>query len=438
MSSRRLSSAISTGSCRHCPASLRQPLIAAASRKSALRRISLAAPSSALALLVSAASARADLTFTRVFTVNQLISDGGEYADAHTLALGGGIVTDVNVGLVLAAPAGDAVWAGDYYAAIGNATGYTVLLNRIGKTSNDENSPAFYGSGANGVNVVFDDSAAKGDIHSAPYNSADVTPPAVTGYWQPDARNVDPAVVTTATPRTAFLSSFNDASTDGEWRLLLADDSLGGTARLTSWSLALTFTPAGFAPLTLTGADTLASATAQTFAANLTSQGLVVGPSAPGEALSLTGQITGAGNFRGNIILLGSYSPGNSPAAVTFDGNTVFGPGHVLTMEIGGTSPGVGYDTITGTGSLGLGGTLNVIFINGFVPQSSDFFQFFQASSIGGSFAQVNLPAGFIALGNLADGAGFTLSSIPEPAAWAALAGLGTLPLALRRRRRRA
>jgi hypothetical protein len=386
------------------------------------------------AFLLAASIARADLAFTRVITVGQLVPDGGELANAHTLSLGGGLVTDVNVGLVLAAPAGNAAWAGDYYAAVGHSTGYAVLLNRIGKTSTDETEPAFYGSGANGVNVTFDDSASP-DVHDAPYNPALASPPALTGTWQPDARTDDPALVTDASSRSAFLSSFNDTSTDGEWRLLVADDSPSGVARLASWSLALTFTP-GSGPISLAATDTLTSSTPQTLSFDLTNQGLLVGPSSSGEALTLTGQITGAGNFQGNFTLLGSYSPGNSPAAVTFDGDTLFGPAHVLTMEIGGTAPGTGHDTIAVTGSLGLGGTLNVVFINGFVPQPSDFFQFFQASSIAGSFAQINLPSGYEATGNLADGDGFTLSSIPEPAAWSALAGFGTLVIATRRKRR--
>lgn len=398
-----------------------------------LRRLRLFAAIPSV-VFISSASARADLTFTRVFTVNQLVPNGGEYADARTLSLGGATITDVNVGLVLTPPANDATWAGDYYAAVGHSTGYAVLLNRIGKTTTDD-----YGSGANGLNVTFDDSASSGDIHAATYDSNAVSPPAVSGTWAPDAREADPAVVTDLSPRTAFLSSFNGTSTDGEWRLLIADDSPGGTARLNSWSIGLTFTAAPSAPLTVTSADTLTVSTPQTLSGTVVNQGLVIAPTAPGQSLALSGSLSGAGHYRGNFALLGSFSPGNSPAAITFDGDLLFGPGHQLTMEIGGTTPGTGYDTLNVTGQLSFGGSLNIAFINGFIPAPGNSFQLFTATSFGGSFAQVT----FNSFGNyvwdtsqLLSSGLITLSSIPEPSSFAALAGLAAGVSVFQRRRR--
>ncbi len=384
-----------------------------------------------LPLLSWSASARADLTLTRVFTVNQLVPDFGELADARTLSLGGGIVTDVNVALSLdSSPDHDPAWAGDYYVTLGHGSGLAVLLNRIGRTDTDA-----FGSSSGGLSVTLDDDAPVGDIHAAPHDPEPLSPPPLAGAWAPDARNVDPALVTAASPRTAFLSVFNGGPTDGEWRLFVADESPGGVARLSSWSLSLTFTPSDSA-LHLTPADTLTVATPQTFAPALINHGLVIAPSAPDHALTLTGPLSGPGHFQGNLILQNSYSPGDGPAAITFDGDLLFGPGHVLTLEIGGAAPGTDHDTLAITGSLTLGGTLNVVFLNGFVPAPTDFFQFFTASSFGGSFAQINLPAGFTPTGNLANGDGFTLTAIPEPAACATLAALAALGLAARRRRR--
>ena len=49
------------------------------------------------------ASARADFVYTQTFTVNQTIPDFGELASAPVLSGLSGLITDVNVGLVLLA-----------------------------------------------------------------------------------------------------------------------------------------------------------------------------------------------------------------------------------------------------------------------------------------------------------------------------------------------
>ena len=60
----------------------------------------------------------------------------------------------------------------------------------------------------------------------------------LTGTWQPDARNIDPSVSLDVSPRSAFLSNFNNTSVGGEWTLFLADVSNGGgQSTLNSWSL---------------------------------------------------------------------------------------------------------------------------------------------------------------------------------------------------------
>ena len=397
-----------------------------------------------LCLISVATVARADFTITRtsVFDVDQLVPDTEQYFNRQETNLGGFTILDVNVGVVLTGLAGDGAYAGDYYVHLAHTDApgaYAVLLNGIGRTDTDG-----FGSNANGLNVTLDDSAAAGDIHSAPFDPTSLAPSALTGTWAPDAREIDIASVTTGSPRTAFLSNFNGLSTDGEWRLLVADDSAGASARLTSWSLSITYAPDSSALSTLTATDiltvptgTLDLSASPTIQAHIVNQGTIVGPTAPGEALTLTGQITGAGNFQGNFILLGSYSPGNSPTAATFTGNTVFGPAHILTLEIGGTAPGTEYDTVSVSGGLTRGGVLNVVFINGFIPAPSDFFRFFAASSFGGSFFQINLPAGFIASRRVDDDLGFSLSAVPEPAATAATLALFAAASVLWRRPRR-
>jgi autotransporter-associated beta strand protein len=62
----------------------------------------------------------------------------------------------------------------------------------------------------------------------------------VTGTWQPDARTADPLLVTNSSPRTAFLSSFNEAPVQGNWTLFLADNAAADTSVLAGWGLTIT------------------------------------------------------------------------------------------------------------------------------------------------------------------------------------------------------
>jgi len=120
-------------------------------------------------------------------------------------------------------------WNGDLYASLVHDSGFTVLLNRPGNTLLNPG-----GSGSSGMNITFSDSAAT-DIHTGIPNSG-----FVTGTWQPDARTADPLLVTNSSPRTAFLSSFNEAPVQGNWTLFLADNAAADTSTLTGWGLTIT------------------------------------------------------------------------------------------------------------------------------------------------------------------------------------------------------
>src|SRR2546422_5215497 len=83
---------------------------------------------------------------------------------------------------------------GDLYASLRHDSGFSVLLNRPGRTAD---SPSGYGD--RGLNITLSDSAPNGDIHS--YRAV-FTPEAgspLTGTWQPDRRNVDPSLVLDST-----------------------------------------------------------------------------------------------------------------------------------------------------------------------------------------------------------------------------------------------
>ncbi len=117
-----------------------------------------------------------------------------------------------------------------------------------------------------------------------------------------------------------------------------------------------------------------------------------VGGGSGGNVLKFSGAVSGAGSFAGNVEFDGSYSPGNSPAAVTLSGNTTFGPLSQLKIELGGTTAGSQYDQVNATGTLNLSGALNVSLINGFTPKTGNTFDILNWGTLAGTFSAVSLP----------------------------------------------
>ncbi len=138
-----------------------------------------------------------------------------------------------------------------------------------------------------------------------------------------------------------------------------------------------------------------------------------------GGAATFNGLFSGAANFTGlgDAIFNGGYSPGDSPALVTHEGNVIFGAANWLTMEIGGTLRGIEYDALDIGGILSLNGVMEIVFINGFSAGFGESYQLFDFGSMTGAFSQINLPT-------LSDGLFWNLSElfingsiqvIPEP-----------------------
>jgi subtilisin-like proprotein convertase family protein len=147
------------------------------------------------------------------------------FADTRSISLDSSLViTGLEVRLNLSGG-----WNGDLYATLVHDSGFSVLLNRPGTTFSN---PA--GSGSSGMNIVLSDNAAS-DIHTAIGSSG-----FITGTYQPDARTSDPALVTSSSPRSAFLSSFNETAVNGSWTLFLADDAEVDTSTLLGWGLTFT------------------------------------------------------------------------------------------------------------------------------------------------------------------------------------------------------
>ncbi|NLH75371.1 MAG: hypothetical protein GX456_20185, partial [Verrucomicrobia bacterium] len=154
-------------------------------------------------------------------------------SDSRDIVSSIGSVTKVRVKLHIAGE-----FNGDLYAYLrqikDGRTNFCVLLNRPGRTSSNP-----YGYPDCGFDVTFDDDAANGDVHV--YRNKVVPQPGtpLTSTWQPDGRNVDPAVVTDASARTTTLSSFNGTAGSGNWTLFIADLDLGATNMLLGWEIEL-------------------------------------------------------------------------------------------------------------------------------------------------------------------------------------------------------
>jgi hypothetical protein len=110
---------------------------------------------------------------------------------------------------------------------------------------------------------------------------------------------------------------------------------------------------------------------------------------APGGLLTGNGTLTAV-----NVSNNGTVAPGNSPGALTINGNYFQDAGGTLAVEVGGTTPGSGYDRLTVTGSATLGGTLSVSYYGGFAPSTGNTFDVLTYGSRSGYFAALAVPAG--------------------------------------------
>ncbi len=125
---------------------------------------------------------------------------------------------------------------GDLYVQLTHDSGFSVLLNRVGRDAAN-----VIGYTDSGFNVSFNDAAPAGDVHTyrtiATGNAATPLAGPLTGTWAPDGRATDPANVVTADARTAMLGSFIGVNPNGVWTLFIADLDGGGVSTLNSWSL---------------------------------------------------------------------------------------------------------------------------------------------------------------------------------------------------------
>ena len=120
-----------------------------------------------------------------------------------------------------------------------------------------------------------------------------------------------------------------------------------------------------------------------------------------GGSLVGTGLVTVANTV--NVINSAAISPGLSAGELDLAGNYQQTASGVLNIELGGYSPGAGFDLVTVTaggagGVATLGGTLDVTLLNGFSPTNGATFTFLTAVSRAGAFATFNYPSNDIGM----------------------------------------
>lgn len=134
---------------------------------------------------------------------------------------------------------------------------------------------------------------------------------------------------------------------------------------------------------------------------DIINRGMIAGDST-GELLSLTGNVTGTGAFSGNIISLGSFHSGNTSALIQAAGDLAFGANHRLVLDIGGTERGTGHDAFNVSGTLGLGGLLQITLQDSYMPLLPESFTLFSGSGLTGSFASYDFSQAILSNSKLA------------------------------------
>ena len=130
---------------------------------------------------------------------------------------------------------------------------------------------------------------------------------------------------------------------------------------------------------------------------NLTGQGTVNGEfhndghvEGTGTGIIFSDLVTGIGSAT-NVTYNGGFSPGHSPAEVDLEGIANLTDTNTLYIELGGLTPGGEFDRLASTGTVNLDGTLDVSFINGFIPANGHSFEIIGADTVNGTFDTLDL-----------------------------------------------
>jgi arylsulfatase A-like enzyme len=174
---------------------------------------------------------------------------------------------------------------------------------------------------------------------------------------------------------------------------LAGHNTFRGNLSILGGHLKLTATDPRFAPIgAIDGANSIVIGNAGSL---VMESGLVKVPlidNSMGGDFQFTGGELRVTDYLGHLVNQGgNFSPGASPAISTITGNYVQQPTGKLTIEIGGTTPGNGFDQVLINGTAVLGGTLQVNLLDGFVPQVGNSFEFLRAfGGLTGTFANAS------------------------------------------------
>jgi len=103
------------------------------------------------------------------------------------------------------------------------------------------------------------------------------------------------------------------------------------------------------------------------------------------------GKLLGSGTVQGEVVIAsGKFVPGGSPGNFSINGSLEQQAGGEMDIFIGGVTPGSGFCQVNITGAATLGGTLNVVFTNGFIPPAGQTVTILNAAGVNGTFAHVN------------------------------------------------
>ena len=198
-----------------------------------------------LALLISMMLIALDLRSQSMFTntysqsVNTVVLDDNPNGLNSTIHVSGspGPIQSISVGLLVTNG-----FAGDYYAYLVDPAGdRAVLLNRVGVGSGKP-----FGYSDSGFNISLD-SAAANNIHF--YQAGSYTVDAnglLTGTWQADGRNIDPASTPSAfdtASTTTGLNLLSGTDANGDWTFFIADMSGGYQGTMVDWSMTIVTAP---------------------------------------------------------------------------------------------------------------------------------------------------------------------------------------------------
>lgn len=180
-----------------------------------------------VALLIAGGPAVARAALFASWSGSDIINESTGVAYPFTLSSTRNSITSISVAFTISGG-----YNGDLYAYLSHDAGFSVLLNRVGRTA--VNTDGFSTPGF----VVTLSTSASGDIHnyeslSPIYNGNGQ----ITGTWAADGRDVLPDAAYDTTPRTAGLDTFNTLNPNGDWTIYFFDASPGGVSTLESWSV---------------------------------------------------------------------------------------------------------------------------------------------------------------------------------------------------------